>query len=297
MFATRFLIPAVLPTACPLFMWIFWCPPRNYHEDMIEILPVTTFNADAYTTLKFGSLPSPKLPELLDRFDWVLDIGDIWEVAVQRVNRRKNKDPSSVAAGPHAIHRLLALAESDFDTSRNDRVVVFLGSVQYLSDSFGPDLEQRSETVDALRKYFSRILYTVRDIDLEGVKTMPSGLTEHYYRMWPQTLNEAMVAACTEENFKRHSVLSGFGFFWSFPDMETKDIYKHTGGTSNFIRRAQAYTVGRSKGLVAAAASRSSLSSWLATSAAKTSGVHHRLIPQACRWPIIGKSYHATDSS
>jgi len=89
-------------------------------------------------------------------------------------------DPRTVWAAPHAVGRLLYLAERHFDPTRSDRVVLFSGTELTLKSAFGKTDAQRNDTVRRLRKYFRRIVYQTKDIALEHVHVAPMGLSWGY---------------------------------------------------------------------------------------------------------------------
>jgi len=89
-------------------------------------------------------------------------------------------DPKTVWATPHAVQRLLDIAEKRLDTKRPNRVVVFSGSEMPLSRAFGRNDSERRETVKQLQKYFKRIVYQTKDIRLPGVDIAPMGLCWGY---------------------------------------------------------------------------------------------------------------------
>lgn len=191
------------------FMWYFlnWTP--------IEIKQrfFAKWAEDAAWRAPFNKMPftptlscEPGYSVLMNRFDWQVvpesaflgtkEVYEHWktsgntskfagcgkvDVMPWRNDTVTMVDPKTVWAAPHAVQRLLSLAAERLDPGHSDRLVVFAGTEMPLSAAFGRDPAERAATVAALQRYFKRILYLVRDIDLDGVGVAPMGLCWGYY--------------------------------------------------------------------------------------------------------------------
>mmetsp|Transcript_23078 Transcript_23078/g.73071 ORF Transcript_23078/g.73071 Transcript_23078/m.73071 type:complete len:436 (+) Transcript_23078:211-1518(+) len=92
-------------------------------------------------------------------------------------------DPRTVWAAADGLERLFQLAEERLDDRRSDRVVVFSGTELPLSRAFGSSPAERATTVARLRRYFGKILYQVKDMELEHVSVAPMGFCWGYHLM------------------------------------------------------------------------------------------------------------------
>mmetsp|Transcript_15333 Transcript_15333/g.43881 ORF Transcript_15333/g.43881 Transcript_15333/m.43881 type:complete len:436 (+) Transcript_15333:82-1389(+) len=129
---------------------------------------------------------------LIDRFDWKIAPDSAYNISSEKElpcgsvdalpwkYELDAEDPRSVWAAPHALPRLLELAAERLDPRRAGRVVVFSGTEMPLSAAFGHTEAERNATVSKLRKYFSRILYQTKDIQLEHVHLAPMGMSWGY---------------------------------------------------------------------------------------------------------------------
>jgi len=112
---------------------------------------------------------------LIKRFDWYVLPPD-----ARFPGHRRGRDPATVFAAPGALDDLLAAAARDMDPRHSNRVVVFGGEEEALSSAFGREALQRRAKVRLLRRWFGTIFYYVKDVDADGVKTMPHGLVHMY---------------------------------------------------------------------------------------------------------------------
>lgn len=153
-------------------------------------------------TLPFTPLLScePRTSALMDRFDWTIvprsgwidvynphyvDKGTSHECCTPLdelpwEERFSVPDPLTVWATPHAVHRLLDIASEHLSTKRPKRVVVFSGTEMPLSRAFGRNDSERRAMVLRLKKFFKRIVFQTKDIDLEDVHLAPMGLCWGY---------------------------------------------------------------------------------------------------------------------
>lgn len=255
--------------------------PSLEHEEFIARYPITEFPVDAIHRRLYGASRVRTLPALIDRFDWIVGFSPNVEApGYGAVNRHSHEDPRTVLASPQSIQKLLSLAEEHLETGRSGRLVVFMGSVLYLSEAFGHDEAERMATLARLEAFFERILYGVRDIDLGGVKTMPLGLNEQYYRGTSPAFVAAIAAAGVDGASKPRRILAGVGRSKTNPFPLLEPHLERFVNTSSFIHLHQRKHGGRGKGFVAALASRAQLSRWLETAAAWEAGVERRSIAQ-----------------
>lgn len=250
----------------------------------------------------------PALSLLMDRFDWRVvpvsgyrpprgtgtcsQVDDLpWN------NYTRMSDPRTVWAAPHAVQRLLAAAASGFDTRHRNRVVLFSGTEMPLSVAFGRTAAERNATVRKLRRYFSLILYEVKDIPLEGVRLAPIGLSWGYmlflfddwlaHRTDPRRgladLAKSVRANLTD---KTRGVLASWGkrAGW-LDDPETIGHVRH------FAARGLLYPASNSSLQAVAAAweSRRRLRFWAATTAARDAGVEVQRFNSARWWAELPK--------
>jgi len=230
-----------------------------------------------------GSSRLTRLPAWMNRFDWLLDhfvveflrgpLGnttfDIFKSLGRTPDHRRAKDVRTVFASPLRVSELLTAARADFDGGRSDRVVVFGGSDVTLSKAFGRTDSERRQAVGELRRYFGTILFEARDVDVDGVLTMPVGLVEQYFRAKGglEGAVAAIAAARTDASFKARGVLAAMGATSSTADI-CRDV--------EFVERFDVGTASR-----AACESRTQLQSWATSPAAEEAAVDFRSIDPA----------------
>lgn len=185
---------------------------------------------DAWPNLPVERADDPPMPvpSLMARFDW----------RVYREETRQGaccfpSDPRTVIISPKKAQWLLSAAKRDFDASRSDRLVVFHSPHQEvaLTEAFGDgNLSKVNAVVSKLSRYFSRVLFYVKDADVDGVVTMPIPLSQDRFwgRVWPVAA-KAIVTASLDQAHKHRSILAAWGK--CHPEIERADkVYTHPRG-------------------------------------------------------------------
>lgn len=147
---------------------------------------------------------------LIMRFDWYM-LGP----EARFPGHRRGRDPATVFILPDALDTLLR-ATKDMDGRRNDRVLVIGGTERSLSSTFGKDAPEREARAKLLRRWFGTVFFYVKDVDVDGVKTMPHGLM-HIYLCDKKLTGAAMrviAAVRTDAAAKPKAVLAA----WSVPE-------------------------------------------------------------------------------
>lgn len=205
--------PCHLALLClPCFPWICIPKERDRYQRFLDKYPITKFDACASTNSQYGGrTPALRLPNLIDRFDWIVNFKiNAWETERPGVTRLRTPDPRTVLVAPHAVGNLFLLAEDKLAQTPTGRVVVFMGLSWQMTSSFGRDPAICAATVAKLHTYFDTIFYMGRDIDMDGVRTMPTGLSEHYLRQSRPDLEGDWMFGM-ERIPKPHNILSSFG--------------------------------------------------------------------------------------
>mmetsp|Transcript_96193 Transcript_96193/g.272092 ORF Transcript_96193/g.272092 Transcript_96193/m.272092 type:complete len:448 (+) Transcript_96193:87-1430(+) len=209
--------------------------PAQYQE-FIDFFPVTRFNnldpfhryTDEAGRHDFPASTATRLPGVMDRFDWTIMGGE-------RFEHKKVSDPHTVWIGSSLLGMVMKEMQK-WDPNRTDRVLVMNGDA-WLSEVFGPPgrnpnefepVDQRvvevynqrrekirprvEEKVRQLRNYFGRIFFEAKDMDVQGVETMPIGFTEFFLRNGVAEHAAAAVASASLEN-KPGDVKGSFSFY------------------------------------------------------------------------------------
>jgi len=300
--------------------------PVARHEIKSDRFTLWTSAAKDYEPLR--NLPftpvlscEPGESRLMDRFDWQLVPSSAWEAVEADASQKagaltcnfvdnrpwrnmsgRMRDPRTVWAAPHAISKLLELAERDFDPSHSRRAVVFSGTEMPMSWAFGHTHEHRMDIVRRLRKYFSVIKYMTKDIKLEHVGVAPMGLCWGYfithmdswvrlddmnskrpvadrYRTLEETINNSV-------HSKTKSILAVRGVWASWLELDAT------------AERALAYkrkgvlwpvTNTSTKAIFWAVKSRQSLRAWAETPEAQSNGVDLRILNTTEWWQELPK--------
>eukprot|EP00929_Paragymnodinium_shiwhaense_P077388 TRINITY_DN39840_c0_g1_i3.p1 TRINITY_DN39840_c0_g1~~TRINITY_DN39840_c0_g1_i3.p1 ORF type:complete len:345 (+),score=49.90 TRINITY_DN39840_c0_g1_i3:72-1037(+) len=191
-------------------------------------LPIT--RSDWSNTNWLGEPRVQRLVGFLERFDWLLDHTDwahrdpvtyreVYRRNLTTPNKRRRGDPRTVFATPYALQRMLSALERGkrqgaLRPSGADRVLVLAGSDQLLSEAFGDSEQERQKTVSRLQVFFRAIFYMAKDVAIDGVRTMPIGLLEHYLRQ-PGVAERAAAAiagaSLTEDGKQRMALLPAGG--------------------------------------------------------------------------------------
>eukprot|EP00929_Paragymnodinium_shiwhaense_P094155 TRINITY_DN54583_c0_g1_i1.p1 TRINITY_DN54583_c0_g1~~TRINITY_DN54583_c0_g1_i1.p1 ORF type:complete len:419 (+),score=43.97 TRINITY_DN54583_c0_g1_i1:302-1558(+) len=206
------------------------------YREFLDALPIT--RADFSIQGWLGRPRVETVPGFLSRFDWLLDHTDwahrdpeTYSIVKQRLDFftadfQQRPDPCTVFATPFAVRRLLMSALKDFDSSHNNRTVVFAGSDQLLSEAFGGNPNMWSATTELMRKYFKNVFYMAKDVEVEGVTAMPIGLLEHYLRQdyVAESAKAAITRASLTTSTKRHNILLALGGHGDYKTNKT-DMY------------------------------------------------------------------------
>lgn len=219
----------------------------NSYQAFLDFHPVSRFNnfkAFSRDTIeggrhKFPAYEPTRLPALLDRADWTL-IGSPFDHF-----RKQDPDTVFMIADPGFVQNLLA-GLSKISSARNNRTLVMGDSDLWLSavlggipasNPFDADYaiswkllsvnashvnaykkarEAAMPTIEGvvaeLRKYFSRIFFEAKDVNVDGVRTMPIGYTEFFLRNGvAETAKKAMESASIDR--KEGWVKGAFSFY------------------------------------------------------------------------------------
>jgi len=253
----------------------------------------------------------PSTSLLMSRFDWHVVPISAWVNGTSHCGRvddlpwvngtGSHDDPHTVWAAPHALPRLLELAEQRFDTKRADRVVVFSGTEMPLSVAFGRTQAERNATVARLRRYFARILYQTKDIEVEGVRIAPIGLSWGYMlRLLLEWLQEnsgsthsavdrlatwGLSFPLVALSSKTRGVLAVASQMNSWLDSErTLQDLKVFAGQELFPRSVSNSST---RAVAAAWESRARLRAWARSPAARAAGVELRMLGAAEWWAAL----------
>uniref|UniRef100_A0A6T1A6P1 Exostosin GT47 domain-containing protein n=1 Tax=Alexandrium monilatum TaxID=311494 RepID=A0A6T1A6P1_9DINO len=265
----------------------------------------------------------PGYSVLMSRFDWqivpesAMNVGKSDEKAHAGVrgcrpvdempwkaNATDIADPRTVWAAAHGVERLLQLAEARLDSGRNDRTVVFAGTEMPLSRAFGTTPAERNTTVAQLRRYFSRIVFVIKDIELEHVHAGPLGFCWGYNLLvFPKWLKSA-----------KHNRSLLAGRFSQIDDLfttttisdKTKGILATGAIVATWLQDVeevnQISKLRKDRGLdtwpqsnssmeavLRAAGSRKEAREWANTSAARAAGVEFRTVPAVVWLPELAQ--------
>ena len=127
---------------------------------------------------------------------------------------RRVKDPRTVLADQCTLQQLIVVAKQDFDAGHANRVLVIPGNADTLmSDALGRNSSDREKMIMELKQFFRSIRSVTKDMKIDGVSTMPIGLSEMYLRH-PGVVhdaNAAIVNARLDDAAKPKNVLVAFG--------------------------------------------------------------------------------------
>lgn len=179
---------------------------RDAYRAFVDRLPVTQ---PAYA--------AQRVPAFLEGFDWVLS--EPAPPGVRFQSRRRRPDPATVFAVPAALPALLREVARRLDRGRRaHRVVVFAADDLPLSAALGPNHTAPSWRGRGLLVWpcfgTTSLFYEGTDMRVEGISTMPIGLSEFYLArgVWSNA-SEAMERASLER--KPRVALAAWNAYWS----------------------------------------------------------------------------------
>mmetsp|Transcript_58680 Transcript_58680/g.181951 ORF Transcript_58680/g.181951 Transcript_58680/m.181951 type:complete len:435 (+) Transcript_58680:213-1517(+) len=207
-------------------------------------------------------------------------------------------DPRTVWAAADGLERLFQLAEERLDDRRSDRVVVFSGTEVPLSQAFGASPAERGATIARLRRYFGRIVYQIKDIELEHVSAAPMGFGWGYALKYLGLLCKGAYPAT--RNRIAHAFLELEDLFTvANASAKTRAVLATGGVTATWledpalpalVRRFRRQGVGfppsnSSLEVVSDSfKSRRQMRAWARSSAARAAGVEFRIVPSTEWW-------------
>lgn len=176
-----------------LIMMAYKITDSRLYQSFIDHLPVHKFPAltpdihyEAAYSFEFGWSPATRVPAFIANFDWYMANPKMPMV-------KKLSDPRSVYAVPltmsghitrdidQIVLDILQAAEKNFDRNTRNRTLIFSDDISIL-EVLGNNRSQCLDTYFKLRQWFDLIFFTATDIDIDGIKTFPVGLSEEYLR-------------------------------------------------------------------------------------------------------------------
>mmetsp|Transcript_23079 Transcript_23079/g.73077 ORF Transcript_23079/g.73077 Transcript_23079/m.73077 type:complete len:450 (+) Transcript_23079:207-1556(+) len=294
------------------FFYHIMMVPRQVRERFFEGWGQAVAYQEPHVRLPFTPLLccEPGYSVLMDRFDWQVvpetayknatHVGGCRPIDGQpwRSDTVQKADPWTVWVAPHGLPRLLQLAEARLDGRRRDRVVVFSGTEVPLSQAFGASPAERSATIARLRRYFGRIVYQIKDIELEHVSAAPMGFGWGYALKYLGLLCKGAYPAT--RNRIAHAFLELEDLFTvANASAKTRAVLATGGVTATWledpalpalVRRFRRQGVGfppsnSSLEVVSDSfKSRRQMRAWARSSAARAAGVEFRIVPSTEWW-------------
>lgn len=175
-----------------------------------------------------------RTPKLWKQFDWVVGLPECnwtathpkWHHGHAKTNcsspdRRNPGDPNYVFVHPWLLTELLGTMEHEFPPNpllpRERTLVVGWSDWNITFTAFLSEITPE-QLIGWTKRHFSTIFWEAHDIDIGGVKTMPKGLTEHYFHTGPgnhfncaDAAMASMSAACLNDKCKTGNILGGHG--------------------------------------------------------------------------------------
>lgn len=186
------------------------------YQAFLDFFPVTRMEERGYKEDIFGESLLEEVPAFLDKFD--LHAGEDWPTRLSfgfgvRSKIGEGGDAKYVLVTGEEIQAVLEYAAKEFDASHNDRVLVVTGTEAAASEAFGTN-EQRGDVMKLVKKYFRDVFFEASDLRVDGVRTMPQGLCEHYLRQGrTDSALRAYEAARVDDSFKTGQVLAAWNMF------------------------------------------------------------------------------------
>lgn len=179
---------------------------KTVFESFVDRYPVLDMDFDMFKDT-FGAYPGTGLPALVDRFDIK------WFRGYQSFPENRATNARAVFVDPNFIQPMLKYADDNFlSIGRKGRTIVLGMSDKKLSDSLPKSSSASHETIQRLQHHFDHIWYASPDIKVEGVKTLPTGLSEYYFHNTAQAATIAISSADVQTKSK--PVLAAWSRFW-----------------------------------------------------------------------------------
>uniref|UniRef100_A0A7S2CJ90 Exostosin GT47 domain-containing protein n=1 Tax=Alexandrium andersonii TaxID=327968 RepID=A0A7S2CJ90_9DINO len=254
---------------------------------------------------------------LFNRFDWQVVPPTAWEIpretfdsATEAKNNMRlagchpvnptqwrngsteHPNPKTVWAVAHGVERLLRLAEERLQPDdAGERTVVFSGTEMPLSWAFGRSPVERNATIMRLRRYFKRIIFQIKDIELEHVLAAPMGFCWGYFM---QLLPKWALGANTSRRRLAKSFMEFSDIIGGSVENKTKGILAPGAFVASWLEEPRIPRMCRyydkvgvlfppsntsTQVIVDAYESRRQMRSWAESSAARAAGVEFRKVP------------------
>jgi len=183
----------------------------------------------------------------------------------------------TVFAAPTAVHALLEVAAADFDPDVCDRTVVFGHTPEMpVSWALGHNESAREATLARPRRYFRRIYFQAKDVEVEGIRALPPPLEDLYLRRGVAALaGQAVASASIAEDAKPGNVLASWGYFADFIEDGEGDLANKPPEWNAMLREART--------------SRREARLWARSPAALEVGVEERHIAHKSWWTELSK--------
>lgn len=238
----------------PLLAWLASLASADYsreYQAFVDHFPIHRTCLAPLCSIHYGPQRAEFLPSLYDRHDWIVGHQGLGHDGHGIPRRRRGLDPDSVFASPDKVGKVLELSERHFDPRRRGRVLVLSGAPEITaSEAFDcgktGNVSGCMATIARLRAFFSEIFFEGKDRVLEGVRAMPSGLTEMYLRGGAMEQAMAAIAAADVGESKTKSVLAAWGAVWGYiediPEGRAANAMKLEAGKSRRAARVWSAT-------------------------------------------------------